>query len=248
MDNVKKYMDSMKFNAIIFDDYISSELNGDDLDYLPDREYVISSDFIDYLYMKTHINEVTEIFDRQVKNNIFDVIMFIRNNIKENRSEVIKKLNEIIIVLNKSDSKGSASFYKEQYLKRIHYYNEKGQRKFPELMFTEYDDSIEYLSFVRESISLDYGTVEDILEKDDEEFLSIEESFINEYFLYTISKILYDCPELFLNERFKNRALYILKKIQKGILKFKKNKNEQEEILGLEELIRSTKMIRLIEK
>lgn len=247
-ERLKAFLELLKFNAIIYDDYISEDLESSDPECDYCKEYILSKDFVDYLYAKVMVNELTKTMDFQVKRNILEVVSFIRNNEKEEREDVINKINAVIVSLNGVEDENSDAFYQEQYLKRLGIPNKKNKFK---ISYEDEQDSYEVKKLIRRLMTLDYDAIIDVLERSEEELETekIKRCLIDETFIYTLNKVKCDFPELYENELFKKRSISILKDIRK--LSLKRNheyKREGSKKIDIESFIQSTKLLRLLKK
>lgn len=218
MDEIERYLASLKVKAIIYDDEINS-----DFDYEECRNYILSDEFLDNLALRVSVNELTKTIDKQIKKNIFEVLFFIRENKTENRKETIDKINNIIVSLNVTAEDCCALFYKNEFAKRENLTPDE-YHKIPLEIVKEDKNLREMLNY---SLMLDYDTVNCLLSDDEEIFKDevVEKELLNDYFISTINAVLKDCPTLLNNEQFRRRTIYVLELLMK-----KNDLNEQETI------------------
>lgn len=238
MDEIKLdiYLNKLKMNTVIFNDEVREEF-----EYEEFKKYVISNEFIESLYSFVNANYILEMIDLDVKNNIFDVLVFIRDNTKKYNEEI----NEIIALLNFTPYDNANDFYRRQFLKRMGRYTKKEEKYYPDKFFEE-DSDIKKL--IRFSLTNDYDTINQLLYCEDDEIDAIiKNQLLTEYTLNTFNILLYDFKELFEDERFKNRVIYVLKEIRNVSLNIsKKNKKDIYMDLDLESSYKTHKIFKRI--
>ena len=243
MEDLERYLELLKVNAIIYDDEIEK-----DFDYDECRNYLLDDTFLEYLYAKVKTNEITETMDDKVKNNIRNVLFFIRYEQPTCPKEKIEKINEILVSINSASSKNSSIFYQTQYLKRSGLLSKKDEKLYDKDIFVE---ESEMLEAIRYSIMMDYDTIYQILNSSDEEFINenVKNELLDDYFMNTIYLVLSEQKELFENPLFKKRVIYVLRSIKEVILnKSKLYKKDDSKELDLESYLRANKLLRKVKK
>lgn len=200
MDKVEKYMKILKLNAIIYDDRIIEELTYDVC-----LEYILSDEFLNDLSMLIDMNRITKHLDSKVKDNIRDILFFLRTKINKTN-----KINELIGILNNTTEEGVLPFYRDQYLKRANLYSDRARKKYPLECF----DNITVQEEIRFSMMQDYDYMNLLLE-DEETFFENETEFINDFFINTINITKYDCSDILLVGNVNPRIKYLLEGIKK---------------------------------
>lgn len=192
----KEYIDMKKVDAIVFN--------------LFDKEkYYYFFEDINFMQLfkdtiKLYIE--LEYLDYGIRNNIYDVLFYLREINDEKRNSRIEIINEIIIFMQKpSEDKYIEKLYKEEYRMRTrHYYMH---------------DRLDNLkNIILLSMSVDYEAIEFLLEDcTDEEF---DEKLINAInngnlhsFIYSFNAIISEQPGILSNKQFYNRALKTLNTI-----------------------------------
>jgi len=202
-----EYISLKEAQTVIFNDYIMEDLETPEF-----RKYVESEKFMAALTEFVALNYMTKIADYNIKNNILNVISYIRNNktygSATEKSELIDNLNEIIITLNSSSDENNIDFYRNQYYRRI------DQKK------TDFWDHAYDKTFIEErkkslnvSMSFDFSPISGLTKIDDEEVFikkAVSDNLVSHYFLNTLNMLFVEMPSLYNDERFVKRAKFIL--------------------------------------
>lgn len=243
MYELEDYIQHLKFRAIIYDDCIS-----DDFDYQECINYMLTDNFVEKLYEHVKANELLQAYDDQVKENIRTIIVFIRENIKSNRKHNISLLNEVICSLNNTPDVNSAKFYKRELLKRQGIDPNKNKRYCDDEYFILNDVKEEA---IRYSIIMDYDTIDALLNDSEEYFINevVKKELLNEFFISTLNVIKLEQSNLYKNEIFKRRSLYVLKSIRE-VVKNKSKLYTREDGKDIDHVTARSakKMIRIIKK
>lgn len=216
MSKLEDYMEHLKFRAIIYDDYIS-----DDFDYQECINYMLTDNFVEKLYEHVKANELLQAYDDQVKDNIRTIVFFIHENIKINRKYNISLLNEITCSLNNTPDINSLKFYKKELLKRQGNDPDKNKRYCDDEYFALNDIKKEA---IRYSIIMDYDTIDALLNDNEEDFINevVKNELLNEFFISTLNIVKLEQSNLYKNETFRRRSLYVLQSIREVV----KNKSK----------------------
>jgi|GEM_PF-3502751 len=241
-----EYISLKQSQTIIFNDYILKDLETPEF-----RKYVESEEFMAALTEFVALNYITKIADYNIKNNIFNVINYIRNNKRfataTEKSELIDNLNEIVITLNSSSDANNIDFYRNQYYRRT------AQQK------TRFSDFAYDQTFMEErkkslniSISFDFLPISDLTKINDEQtFIQevVPDNLITHNFLNTLNILFVEMPSLYSDERFVKRAKFIL---ENNILLLKDKESiyelEEDDEIDADLMPRTQKILRKIKR
>lgn len=191
------YIDQLRLNAIIYNDNIKNELNKK---YV--KEYVLSNEFLDLLIDRIKTNEIIKVIEDKVKENIRVVLFFIRSN----RIDVADITNEILVILNNTNSINKEEFYLDEVLKRIG--EDKTEQNEKELRNVNFQKSL------RDSISKDYYNMVKLITSNKENIItSFKELDAN--FVLTLSIVRVEKPEFFNLPGLKEKVLILLNELSK---------------------------------
>lgn len=162
----------------------------------------------------------------EIKNNIYNILMYGRNIIDEYYKQRIELINETIGILNSMEEQDYLRFYSGQLAYRV-----RDGKKLKKLVIEDIKNSI---PFIEESICTDYAVLyshsEDIT---DEEFVKecLPELINNGYYYESLNILLKECPSLFKDEIFIDRMNSVIE-MNKNLHPYfnKKSKNLKKRI------------------
>lgn len=164
------------------------------------------NNFFDYIENEVKQNEEFEYLDNLAKENIFKILNFFRDYYKgkEKYIEYVDKINNMIIILNRSKEGNVYNFYQDEVISRS-LYKEKVTKSFekqqPKLL----------IPVIREMIVFDAYLVLKLF-ANHEEFLA-EVDFIvkNPNTIYSLSKFFDEFPQIIVDPVINERIKLILK-------------------------------------
>ncbi len=193
----------------LFKSYIyASDLNNV-LNYSNEESVIFKEDnLLVYLEKLAEENLEFEYLDNFCKNNIFWLLHLLRNSEvyknRNNYNELIDRINNIILMLNRSGDINVFDFYFDEIKSRFYFskkFIEKIEKGTIELVPEE----------IRAMISNDVLMLLN-LNADQKEFDSVFEDLVeNEYVLYSIRRMLDENPDMFKDEIIYKRVYDILK-------------------------------------
>lgn len=193
----------------LFKSYIyASDLNNV-LNYSNEESVIFKNDnLLVYLEELAKENLEFEYLDDFTKNNIFSLLELLRYSIvykkRDNYNELIERINNIILMLNRSGDINVFDFYFDEIKSRFYFskkFIEKIEKGTIELVPEE----------IRAMISNDILMLLN-LNADQKEFDSVFEDLVeNEYVLYSIRRMLDENPDMFKDEIIYKRVHDILK-------------------------------------
>ena len=136
----------------------------------------------------------------EIKNNIYNILMYGRNIIDEYYKQRVELINETIGILNSMEEQDYLRFYSGQLAYRV-----QDGKKLKKLVIEDIKNSI---PFIEESICTDYAVLysnsEDIT---DEEFVKecLPELINNGYYYESLNILLKECPSFFKDKLFIDR-------------------------------------------
>jgi len=241
-----EYISLKEAQTVIFNDDILK-----DLETPAFRKYVESEKFIAALTEFVALNYITKIADYNIRNNIFNVINYIRSNKKftsaTDKSELTDNLNELIITLNSTSDANNIDFYRNQYYRRT------DQEK---TIFWDhaYDENFmeERKKLLNVSISFDFLPISDLIKINNEQaFIQevVPDNLVTHFFLNTLNMLFVEMPGLYNDPRFVKRAQFIL---QNNILLLKGKESiyelEEDDEIDDDLMPRTKKLLRKIKR
>ena len=150
-----------------------------------DINFVICfKDVIDRLVSRNYLST-------NLKNNIYKILLDLREIKDDNREKRIQIINDIIGTVNSQDFDDSLTYY------RIQLYYRKKDKSF----LKKYSDNEieEYIDYVNESIANDFLVMCLLVETNLEDFKNdcMDELVNNLYFYESVDSILRECPDIF---------------------------------------------------
>lgn len=243
-DKFSSYLKDKKLQCYIFD-----QMKDEDLDNPLYVDYLLSDEFFQSLVDFIGKNYKLEIADATIRDNIRNIIWYLRDNkkydTKTENQELRRILNECIISLNKSRCTNDIGFYRQQF------YYRSDQR--PTSFWNQaYDEN--YISERKESlnfsISRDYDTIYGLSLLDSEEEFKedvVPDKINCHYFINTLNVLFYECPSIYNIDKVVSRANYILE-INKKLIKNKPCPYELNNDIEDELLYRTSKVMKKMKK
>ncbi len=211
-----------KLDKVLLDEYLAIKeaqtviYNDDIAIYLEKpqfREYVESEQFMEILTEFVARNYLSRTMDESVKQNIITTIDYLRYNkeykSRTNKSELFTNINEIISVLNSISDENSILFYRDQFCKRT-------DIKRTDFLDAAFDEKFmkKRIASLNYSISYDFEPLYDLSQVEfEQEFMQdvVPDNLVTHYFINTLNILFSEMPGLYSDERFVNRAKWILK-------------------------------------
>lgn len=222
LTKLDEYITFKQLQAIVYNDEIVKDLE------IPDyREYIESDKFMNLLIEFVALNYITKIADQNIKNNIFDVIYYLRYNKKydsiSNKEYLINDLNELICTLNITSEENNIRFYRNQlYGRSDELKTDEQNLKYNKEYIEERKKELNYY------IISDSPAISDLIKVDDDQDFAdydVADYLLTHSFIYTSNILFTEMPSIYSNERFKKRVELILKN---NILLIKGRKSEYE--------------------
>lgn len=193
IDEFNDYMSLKKTQS-----YIYRKLHDDDYNDERCANYILSYEFLENLLVIIKENKVKGFMDEEIKNNIRDILQYIRNNKKfetqTTKQKMIELLNEFLIALNISTNQCVLS----------NYWIEICRRRFnKDYAKVSNDNIIGYIEsrkdLINESISKDYDNINGLVSTSIEEYKEniVSDKINNHFYLDTINLLFDDFLSLY---------------------------------------------------
>lgn len=199
-----KYFLNKLFVSYVFSDNIKGVLNKVDDDNCIYREDAL----LRYLEQLINKNAELEFLDDYVKNNIREILIFLRcqklYRQREDYNDIVSRLNDMLIKVNKSSDINASEFYYNEVLKRNalshHAINMINRGRF------EIDPHA-----IRETMATDVLLLLFFSMNDEEYEKCAENNFENEYVVCSLKRMIDENPDIFLDDQTYKRVREILK-------------------------------------
>ena len=192
--------------------------------------HIFSNEFLDGLYSFVKYMSENNYFEKDYKDNVLDIIMYMRNSLKgtEDYSLLIDRLNEIVRMINKSNDSNSEQFYLNEMGIRLGFLRNKGKNV--KLDDRQYEKC---KTIVLESISNDYSVLLFNLDRiDDETFKNdfVPAFSMNALYYYSLRALFVEKPELASIIKLRERVNLMLNYNTVNLDKTRINKKVKKEI------------------
>ncbi|HPF83201.1 MAG TPA: hypothetical protein PLV83_03415 [Bacilli bacterium] len=196
-----------KINSFIYDDAVAERF-----EYEDDIDYILSREFLENLHTKLELDEIKPEIDSQIKNNIYDIVYFIKNNNEDKKN--IQLINEIIVSLNSIQGYINDEFYKDQALKRSGRNTLKYKLALNKVSF---EQEPAFTEIIRQSMANDYRIIYYLMNLNDKENGELFKLYLlqncDELF-NTLNYLMYDYPKVVFSHSFRKNCGEILSEIK----------------------------------
>lgn len=190
----------------------------DDIEQKPElQNFYISSKMIESFKEIIKENEENNFIDFKMKNKIIEYLDFFRdiNTMlgKENKKEILKKINECIILCNLLDTNVDTKiFYANQLYERT-----QGWQNLDKCYECTFDQN--NIKTINESIFQDIFFFNQFINKNSYNNYNLG-IYDNEFTIWSVNHFLNDIPEIITNKNFENNCNLLVSRMKKNIFEF----------------------------